>query len=568
MGDSSICLMQPFSYASAISTPEAMEVNPIHALGQSISFGRFASESLSWEKWSTFSHKRYVEEAERYSRPGSVAEKKAFFEAHYKRMAEKKKAEAALLAQANAAAGDASQTSGVTDSCISTSANADLEKTIEPNKENNTNISDSNAGSMLDESRVLCKEDDDKDLEKEQSRVHDLEKSPLDSYATPKSKVTQRNCLDKKMPSAHKWLKPLNLNPMKEMNLLSSAAKRKTESLHMDRNHPGVLKDCPKAFKTPIKLGSESSDLATPLSDRGKANNAASGQSKTCIKSEDNNATPKREPTPRNSLDKKLSAHKWLKPLNVNPMKEINLSSPAAKRKTESLHMDRNHPGVLKDCPTAFKTPIKVGSESSALATPLSERRKANNDGAGEGKTCTKRRSLATECSKFLNKCKNKLQSPIMSTPFRLRTEERAARRREAMHLYCCDLKLEDKFNAEKAQNAPLRTKLKGIEETESRKWRPTFCFTAGPLPGDLKDMRRAEDLMKKVPAAPQPPKLGRKPETRMVKNAPLPSKAISTKSNGSNKFLGKTFLTTAQHRAAENAARALKNTSPNIQPV
>ena len=40
------------------------------------------SESLAWEKWSTFSHNKYVEEAERYARPGSVAQKKAFFEAH------------------------------------------------------------------------------------------------------------------------------------------------------------------------------------------------------------------------------------------------------------------------------------------------------------------------------------------------------------------------------------------------------------------------------------------------------------------------------------------------------
>lgn len=79
-----------------------LQGNPIHGLGQSISFGRFMSESLAWEKWSTFSHNRYVEEAERYSRPGSVAQKKAFFEAHYKNLAARKAA--VLLEQANAAA--------------------------------------------------------------------------------------------------------------------------------------------------------------------------------------------------------------------------------------------------------------------------------------------------------------------------------------------------------------------------------------------------------------------------------------------------------------------------------
>ncbi|KAL2532286.1 TPX2 domain-containing protein [Abeliophyllum distichum] len=97
MGDSG-GLILAFPYASDLSN-EAKQGNPMLALGESISFGRFMSESLSWEKWSSFSHKKYVEEAERYSQPGSVAQKKAFFEAHYKRIASQKAA--ALLEQAN-----------------------------------------------------------------------------------------------------------------------------------------------------------------------------------------------------------------------------------------------------------------------------------------------------------------------------------------------------------------------------------------------------------------------------------------------------------------------------------
>jgi small-conductance mechanosensitive channel len=62
------------------------------------------TESLAWEKWSSFSHNRYVEEAERFSKPGSVAQKKAFFEAHYKKLAAQKAAAAALLEQQNNAA--------------------------------------------------------------------------------------------------------------------------------------------------------------------------------------------------------------------------------------------------------------------------------------------------------------------------------------------------------------------------------------------------------------------------------------------------------------------------------
>ncbi|KAM0885778.1 hypothetical protein ACQ4PT_030112 [Festuca glaucescens] len=55
------------------------------ALGESVSFGRFLSEPLDWGKWSAFEHNRYLEEAAGQSRPGSVAQKKAFFEERYAR---------------------------------------------------------------------------------------------------------------------------------------------------------------------------------------------------------------------------------------------------------------------------------------------------------------------------------------------------------------------------------------------------------------------------------------------------------------------------------------------------
>ncbi|VFQ87772.1 unnamed protein product [Cuscuta campestris] len=56
----------------------------------SVSFGKFESDSLSWEKWSSFSPNKYLEEVEKCSTPGSVAQKKAYFEAHYKKIAARK----------------------------------------------------------------------------------------------------------------------------------------------------------------------------------------------------------------------------------------------------------------------------------------------------------------------------------------------------------------------------------------------------------------------------------------------------------------------------------------------
>ncbi|XP_022977440.1 protein WVD2-like 7 [Cucurbita maxima] len=57
----------------------------------SVSFGRFENDILSWEKWSTFSPNKYLEEVEKYATPGSVAQKRAYFEAHYKKIADRKR---------------------------------------------------------------------------------------------------------------------------------------------------------------------------------------------------------------------------------------------------------------------------------------------------------------------------------------------------------------------------------------------------------------------------------------------------------------------------------------------
>ncbi|XP_074295576.1 uncharacterized protein LOC141623366 [Silene latifolia] len=70
-------LQQPFTLS--------FQVDALHS--SSISFGRFELESLSWERRSSFSHNRYLEEVEKYAKPGSVTEKKAYFEAHFRKRA-------------------------------------------------------------------------------------------------------------------------------------------------------------------------------------------------------------------------------------------------------------------------------------------------------------------------------------------------------------------------------------------------------------------------------------------------------------------------------------------------
>lgn len=78
-----------------IKDQSQVEPAPECLVDGSISFGRFSLDTLSWEKWSAFSQNRYLEEVEKCSTPGSVAQKAAYFDAHYKKIA----AQRALLQQ-------------------------------------------------------------------------------------------------------------------------------------------------------------------------------------------------------------------------------------------------------------------------------------------------------------------------------------------------------------------------------------------------------------------------------------------------------------------------------------
>lgn len=93
MGESACRLRRSFSSPSTTSY-KAIEASLQETLdslqGESVSLGRFMSETLAWEKWSAFSQNRHLEEAKKFSKPGSVAEKRAYFEAYYKGTAAKK----------------------------------------------------------------------------------------------------------------------------------------------------------------------------------------------------------------------------------------------------------------------------------------------------------------------------------------------------------------------------------------------------------------------------------------------------------------------------------------------
>uniref|UniRef100_A0A7N0TR67 TPX2 C-terminal domain-containing protein n=1 Tax=Kalanchoe fedtschenkoi TaxID=63787 RepID=A0A7N0TR67_KALFE len=93
---------------------EGESTTPVRSLEVSISFGRFENDLLSWEKWSSFSQNKYLEEVEKCATPGSVKEKKAYFEARNKLIAVRK---AEMLNKQMEASRESSTANEIQDPC-------------------------------------------------------------------------------------------------------------------------------------------------------------------------------------------------------------------------------------------------------------------------------------------------------------------------------------------------------------------------------------------------------------------------------------------------------------------
>ncbi|KAJ1412708.1 TPX2, C-terminal [Sesbania bispinosa] len=544
MGDSA-CLMQPFCYASGISN-EANESNPIHALGQSISFGRFMSESLAWEKWSSFSHNRYVEEAERYSRPGSVAQKKAFFEAHYKKLAAQKAA--ALLEQANNAAQN--NATGQEDGEVidndthdsQTSPNHEMvvkeekdAKVLSLTSEPDTMVSatsqdlDSNIeASIVSESSKI------EEAEPEMGQAAVIENSMEVGLQNQLEDVDAHKEQSETPPIMTPLVKLLQQVPNSDQEVLASTGKKKPPASSFK-----LLKanGTSKVTSTPVKstapISSKRDNIATPMSSK---------------------------PAALSTAEKKRSTPKSLQmSVNFTPIRELNRLTASVMRRFESTRVGPGSSKASKDSLTPLRTPTMASKDMQkhSTLTPLTEKKRnktpIDSSAAGNRTAGSKWRLLSGE---------NKMRSPIISSPFSLRTEERAARRKK---------KLEEKFNANEAQKVQQPTKLKEKSETEIiRKLRQSFCFKARPLPDFYKERKASQNETRKDPVThSESPKEGRKPNPSLAENkTSLPPNRPSVKNNGIKNFHGKSGRTLT-HPLTSNSMMIItthENTSPNIQ--
>ncbi|ONI19798.1 hypothetical protein PRUPE_3G298700 [Prunus persica] len=562
MGEST-CLMQPFSYVSGIPN-EAHEGNPIHALGHSISFGRFTSESLAWERWSTFSHNRYVEEAERYSRPGSVAQKKAFFEAHYKKVAAQKAA--ALLEQANANAAAAAVAS---DNAPEPKSESQDLKTVVPTSE------------------VVVNEQ----VEKEEEKVVEEPTKKEEAFTGNTNGYNSDTAMDK-LASSRVQVADIPATHEPQVLVENSAEPELSSQMHKAVNDKEVngmeLSGTPQSEKPLLKSYSSNQEASTPIKRKKtrlftssksslayhKAPKVPSSPAKPIVSScsrKDDILTPLRKKPATELEDKKRSTPKSLhKSVSFTPIRELSRLTSTVIRKIENSRVGASSSKTSKDCMTPLRTPTTVSKNEvhkRCTKTPCSEKRRAKTpldpSASGTKTPLSRWRSLRTDCSKFLSACRNKARSPFSSAPFNLRTEERAASRKK---------KLEEKFNANEAQKVQVQRKLKEKEGIEIGKFRQTLCFKARPLPDFYKERKAQKSEIDKVPVAhPLPQKLGKKstptPTPSVVEaSTSLSPRGAPIKSSGTKNVQGKNKRTPTCSLISRSLKTTRENTSPNIQ--
>ncbi|GKA88034.1 WVD2-like protein 7 [Tanacetum coccineum] len=560
-----------------------MHGNNAHGLGDSVSLGRFASESLAWEKWSNFPHKRYVEEAKSYAQPGSVAEKKAFFEAHYKKVAAQKAAAAAAAAlleqeKANAAA-----------TCRKFDVEERVSGTDHGAHDLLTGISNFDASQRI----VL----------------HPV-KRPPPPVLNLKMFVTTQDA-SKAIDAAAQSSAISLAEPVTEKIVVAADQKNKatlnnTENLE---NQPSVSEDSGTSQMDRPLLKGKTSKLSTdqevlqpkisrkPATPSFRSSSYGRKQSRIPLSPanyasmhprKENMLTPRtKNSTAMDSIDKRRAAPRSLYTLmNSGSVKESCKSNSAAARKIESTKATPSAHSTPKRCATPAKIPSKVtnkvnkqpmatpskvtsGVNKQPMATPSKSANEVNktsgtpsvkrrmetpvHPSAVGSKTPGQKWQIFSAVSKSLSAYKNKLQSPTISSPFTLRTEERAARRKQAR-------KLEEKFNEKEAQKVQLQTTLKEKAETEFRRLRQSFCFKARPLPSFYNERETPKSPLKKTPQA----------NLKSLTPARKPPTTISQPSSvkKSSRRLWKTSdQNPADHPLSQLARRINhENISPNMQ--
>ncbi|XP_050206300.1 protein WVD2-like 7 [Mercurialis annua] len=475
------CLMRSFSHPSSASREPKEGDHPLRALTESISFGRFMSESLAWEKWSTFSHNRYLEEVEQFSKAGSVAQKKAYFEAHYKKRAAMKAA--AVLEQANITVNDVPQVEITANSilCVET-----LEKTLNdscidsvPSETTNYPVIDEQQEKVIPElTRSL-----DGNLVYPDSEENNTQRATVST-----EEEVQENAEVERPTQVEN---SRDLDNSDEYDKIVASAEEKMPHKESAKKENASLPNNNRQLNPSSKLSSQ-----VRSSKQLKVGTNANANSKKSL---------------GDLIDRKRSASRSVHmSLNLDrPSGESGKSSARVSKESSSIPKNPTRAsvfGISKLLPS-----INRPSEDTRTRSLLNKSVSAGTTAGGILQVLSGDRTRSSTSSE------SKIRSPSISSPFSFRSEERAAKRREFFQ------KLEEKNNVKEAEKKHMQIKSK-IPLTRPRS--PKL----GRKPSSITAMETSVPLPRRPPINPESSKRivskGNLSLTRSVTSLPKKKKA------------------------------------------
>lgn len=462
----------------------------------SVSFGRFENDALSWEKWSSFSQNKYLEEVEKCSTPGSVAQKKAYFEAHYKKIAarkmelldQEKQMETAPLRSDGPDCGDLVRDTSKTNEDLDTSNSHGSTK--EPKQEANL-ISEIISSSNVDEPKECASLGN---IECQSSSVEGDNDCGQDNPKLDKPEVL---LVEEETPS---------IGPQ---DILEIAQNMDVEI----GCHPKVKEEnvIPKVKEENVKLEQPKESRKITPADKEK-----------------NVATVKKKPV--SPLPKKqISTPRVLRPTPSSTM--IPASRTLTKKETSSSLPQKKNPSAVelrRAAPTSLHMSLSLGPTNSDPACITSTRKSLIMEKMGD-KDIVKRafktfqnsvnqlKSSSEEKSSAPKQVSRKGTEPKVSTSmtrrkeidgsqkagavdqrngkaasssFGLRSNERAEKRKEYFK------KLDEKSSGKETEKMRLRTKPKEEKESEMKNARQSLHFKA--MPGFHRGQRLSKSLLDK----------------------------------------------------------------------
>ncbi|XP_065860950.1 protein WVD2-like 7 [Euphorbia lathyris] len=483
----------------------------------SVSFGRFENDSLSWDKWSSFSQNKYLEEVEKCATPGSVAQKKAYFEAHYKKIAARK---AELLDQKivedeSPPSDDQNGVDSTRKFCGEDSgfdvSNSNGQTAAE-GTEQETKFDDKSGSTSEDVEET--NEDDATNTEGQVSlaeRVDELERPDSLALNKPEEAAAVKEGGTQSLPSQelpNKLLKEMERTPIYKEEPVELNPPKETERIpifkeeNVKLNPPKETERIPIVKEEPVKLN--------PPKESRKISPSSKVRDMTKIKKKPASPVAK---SPQISTVKVSNAVKTYNTLSTNrtPTKKVTGSSlpknkicslggskkVAPKTLHMSLSMDTPSPDPAPPASAPFIAPRKsfimekmkdkeiVKRAFKTFQNSFNQLKSSSEEKSVSAKQVTSKGSENKVSSSITPRKENagslkafnmdKRSAKTAPSSFGLKSNERAEKSNE---------KLQDTSKVKQSESSRVQTKSKEEKDAETRKLRQGFNFRATPTPG------------------------------------------------------------------------------------